>query len=159
MRAQQTFSILFWINKARTKNGKAPLCVRITVDGKRAELSAQREVPVFLWDAKAQILSGKTEEAKEINNHIAIVKSKLLKCSSILEARSEAVTAEKIKNEYTGVTEKPRTLLPVFRQHNDDIFTLVGNGYAKGTWVKFNTVLKHTEAFLLWKYRTADINL
>lgn len=159
MNTQQSFSILFWINKTRIKNGRAPLWVRITVDGRRVELSAQREIPVIQWDARAQLLTGKSEEAKEINNHIVIIKSKLLKCSSLLEARSEVVTAEKIKNEYTGVVEKPRMLLPIFRQHNDDILTLVGNGYAKGTWVKFNTVLKHTEAFLLWKYRSADINL
>jgi len=155
----QSFSILFWISKNRIKNGKAPLSVRITVNGRRVELSAQRDVTVINWDSKAQVLFGKSEEAKEINNHIAGIKIKLLNCCRKLEIRDELITAENIKNEYTGVVEKPRMLLPIFRQHNDDILTLVGNGYAKGTWVKFNTVLKHIEAFLQWKHKATDIDI
>jgi integrase/recombinase XerD len=35
----QSFSILFWIEKSRIKNGKASIIARITVNGKRAEIS------------------------------------------------------------------------------------------------------------------------
>ncbi len=70
-----------------------------------------------------------------------------------------AITADILKTEYTGKVEKPRMLLPIFKQHNDDIKALVGNGFAHGTWVKFNTIYKHIETFLSSKYGIADINL
>ncbi len=159
MNTLQTFAILFWISKNRIKNGKAPLWVRVTVDGKRVEMSAQREVTVREWDPRAQMATAKTPEGKEINNHLSLIKTKLLSCQSKLEARGEPVTAENLKNQYFGVVEKQRKLVPIFRQHNDDINSLIGNGYSRGTWVKFNTVLNHLEAFLLHKYSVTDISL
>ena len=159
MKAQQTFSILFWVNKNRLKNGKAPLSVRITVNGKRVELSAQREVSLLEWDARAQMVTGRTQEAKEINNHLAMLKARLLNCHGKLEVRGATVTAETLKNEFTGVVEKPRLLLPIIQQHNDDIKKLIGKDYSKATWIKYNTTQKHITEFLKWKYKLSDIGL
>lgn len=159
MKAQQTFSILFWVSKNRHKNGKAPLSVRITVDGKRVELSAQREVSLLEWDARAQMVTGRSQEAKQINNHLAMLKARLLNCHGKLEARGATITAETLKNEFTGVAEKPRLLLPIIQQHNDDIKKLIGKDYSKATWIKYNTTQKHITEFLKWKYNLSDINL
>ena len=159
MKRQQSFSILFWVSKKRLKNGRVPLSVRITVDGKRVELSAQRDVSLLEWDARAQMVTGKNKEAREINNHLALIKGKLLNSHSKLEARDATITAETLKNEYAGITEKPRKLLPIIQQHNDDINKLIGKGYSKATWVKYNTTQKHITDFLKWKYRISDIDL
>lgn len=159
MKAQQTFSILFWVNKNRLKNGKAPLSVRITVDGKRVELSSQREVSLLEWDARAQMVTGRSQEAKQINNHLAMLKARLLNCHGKLDARGATVSAETLKNEFTGVVEKPRLLLPIIQHHNDDIKKLIGKDYSKATWIKYNTTQKHITEFLKWKYKISDINL
>jgi hypothetical protein len=107
MKAQQTFSILFWVSKNRLKSGRAPLSIRITVDGKRVELSAQREVSLLEWDARAQLVTGRSQEAKEINNHLAILKARLLNCHGKLEARGVTITAETLKNEFTVLSKNP----------------------------------------------------
>lgn len=159
MKAQLTFSILFWVNKNRLKNGKVPLSVRITVDGKRAELSAQREVSLLEWNARAQMVTGRSQEAKEINNHLAMLKTRLLNCHGKLETRGATITAESLKNEFTGVIERPRLLLPIIQQHNDDIKKLIGKDYSKATWIKYNTTQKHITEFLKWKYNLSDISL
>lgn len=159
MEAQNTFSILFWLAKNRIKNGKAPISCRITVNGQRAELSAQREVTVLDWDTKAQIVTGRNQEAKEINNHLAMIKVKLLNCQSKLEARGVTITAEALKLEYTGIIERPRMLMEIIKQHNNDIKTLINKGYSKATWVKYETTKKHIEAFLKWKYSIADLDI
>jgi integrase len=156
---QQTLSILFWISKSRIKNGKAPISARITSNGRRAEIAVHRTVAVLEWDAKSQIVTGKGAEAKEINNHLAVVRSKLLSCHGKLEARGELITAEAIKRAYTGVVEKSRMLLPIIRQHNADIKTLIGHEYSRATWVKYETTKKHIENFLQFKYQVSDINL
>jgi len=41
------FSILFFIKKTKLlKNGEAPICLRITVNGKRAEVQIKRSIEV-----------------------------------------------------------------------------------------------------------------
>ena len=159
MEAKQTFSILLWIAKNRIKNGKAPLFARVTINGQRIELSVHREVSLIEWDSKAQMVIGKSQEAKEINNQITVIKSKLLACQSKLEARGATVTAQALKLEYTGVVERPRMLLSIITQHNKDIKTLIGKDYSKATWVKYETTKKHLEEFLKWKYSIADIDI
>jgi site-specific recombinase XerD len=159
MKAQTTFSILFWIAKNRIKDGKVPLSCRITVNGQRAEISAQREVSILDWDSKAQIVSGRTAEAKEINNHLALIKAKLLNCQTKLEASNTPITAETLKLEYTGVIERPRMLMEIITQHNHDVKTLIGKGYSKATWVKYNTTRQHVEEFLRWKYSISDLDI
>lgn len=50
MKNAHTFSILFWLKLANAKNGKAPLYARITVNGKRAELSLKQKITISNWD-------------------------------------------------------------------------------------------------------------
>ena len=38
MGSSRTFSIHFWLNTAKCKDGFAPIYARVTVDGKRAEI-------------------------------------------------------------------------------------------------------------------------
>ncbi len=42
MQTSKTFSIHFWLNTAKKKNGIAPVYARVTVNGKRAEISLKR---------------------------------------------------------------------------------------------------------------------
>jgi ribosome-interacting GTPase 1 len=58
------------------------------------------------WNPEAQMIASKTQEAKDTNNYLAIMKAKILSCQSKLEARGDTITAEEIKNEYVG--KKPR---------------------------------------------------
>lgn len=155
----QTFSILFRIAKARTKNGKAPISVRITVNGQRAEISTHRTVSPFEWDAKTQLCTAKGAEARELNILLAVIKGKLAGCYGRLLATNEFITAEAIKRAYTGVVEKPRMLLEIIIQHNKDIEALIGQEYSRATWVKYETTRKHIKDFLLYKYKRTDISL
>lgn len=147
----QTFSILFRVAKARTKNGKAPISVRITVNGQRAEISTHRSVSPFEWDAKNQLCTAKGADARELNNLLAVIKGKLVGCYGRLLATQEYITAEAIKQAYTGVVEKPRMLLEIIIQHNKDIAALIGQEYSRATWVKYETTRKHIKDFLLYK--------
>ena len=54
MRTSRTFSIHFWLNLAKKTDDLAPIYARVTVDGKRAEISLQREASVTYWDIKSK---------------------------------------------------------------------------------------------------------
>ena len=159
MKTQQTISILFWIKKNRIQNGNAPLFLRITIAGKRTEIYTNRTINILEWDASNQIATGRSAESKEINIHLSNLRLKVFNCQAKLEIKNEEVTVDKIKAEFKGIAEKIRTIIPIFKQHNNDIESLIGNGYAQGTLVKFNTVLKHLEDFLLFKFSQKDFSL
>ena len=161
MNKAQTFTILFWIKKNRVKKGKAPIFARVTIAGQRIELAVNREVSIVDWNPGGQRVTGRGEEAKEINNHLSLVRGKLLNCYGKLEMRGSPVTAELLKNEYTGavIKERPRMLMQIIQQHNKDIQTLIGKGYSRATWVKYQTTLKHITEFLKWKYSIVDVDI
>ena len=66
---------------------------------------------------------------------------------------------ENFKNEYLGIKERERLLIPIFTEHNRKIKELVGSEYAPGTLERYETSLKHTKDFLQWKYRVSDIDI
>lgn len=159
MQTQTSFAILFWIKKNRIKNGKALIYARVTINGSRLEISTQREVAIKDWDANSQSVKGRSNEARVINDQLAVIKAKILNCRSRVEASHEAVTTETLKNEYNGVNERPRMLIEIIEQHNCDIKSLIGKDFSEGTWKKYLTTKKHVQAFLKWKFNLADINL
>ena len=50
-----TFRILFYLKRTKLlKNGEAPIFMRITVNGERAEISTHRSIDPKLWDQKKE---------------------------------------------------------------------------------------------------------
>lgn len=52
-----------------------PIYLRITVNGKRAELSASRECDPALWNTKKGNITGNKEEAKILNSYLDKMKA------------------------------------------------------------------------------------
>ena len=58
--ARKSFSVLFFIKKAKLlKNGEAPVCMRITVNGCMVDISIKRSCPVNLWNQAKENSKGK----------------------------------------------------------------------------------------------------
>ncbi|WP_366944365.1 Arm DNA-binding domain-containing protein [uncultured Formosa sp.] len=79
MQTQPTFSVLFWVKQAITKNGKVPLYARITVNGKRAELSLKRKVNILDWDSNKSRVNGLSEESQLLNDYLKQVSAEFFK--------------------------------------------------------------------------------
>lgn len=65
MGTSRTFSIHFWLNLSKQNGDLAPIYARVTVDGKRAEISLKRQTKVTYWDTKSKRTASKTPEGKE----------------------------------------------------------------------------------------------
>jgi len=50
-------------------------------------------------------------------------------------------------------------LLAIFQERNERMKALIGKGYAKGTWNRFETALKLTRQFIQWKFKRDDITI
>lgn len=153
-------SILFYAKRAKASvNGLVPIYTRITINGKRIELSTNRFVEISKWSTEAGKMKGSSEEARSINSHLDMFKIKIIDVQMELIHKNIPITSETLKNKLLGTDERQRTLIPIFKDHNNKIKELVGKEYAPGTLERYNTSLKHTVEFLEWKYNISDIEI
>ena len=153
-------SILFYAKKAKAAaNGLVPIYARITINGKRIELSTNRFVEISKWSTEAGKMKGTSEDARSINNHLDLLKSQIRDAEMELIHKKITITTETIKSKQLGVDERARMLVPIFQDHNNKIKELVGKEYAPGTLERYTTSLKHTIEFMQWKYNISDIDI
>lgn len=155
-----TINVLFYIKRAKiNSNGLVPIFIRITVEGKRIDKSTGKYVLPEKWSTENSRLKGNSEEARLINNHLELLRMHVFEIEKQLLIKNETLNFENFKNEYLGIKERERLLIPIFTEHNRKIKELVGSEYAPGTLERYETSLKHTKDFLQWKYRVSDIDI
>ncbi|MGL2993483.1 site-specific integrase [Flavobacterium sp. TSSA_36] len=139
--------------------GLFPIYVRLTIEGKRLEYSTKKFIDPSKWSSTASKMKGNSEEARSINSIIDLIRSRVNEIQYELLKDGIIISLEEFKKRLLGTTERPRTLLPIFQNHNDKIKALIGKEYAPGTLQRYETSLKHTKDFLQWKYKVSDIEI
>jgi hypothetical protein len=66
------------------------------------------------------------------------------------------LSAQAIKDLITGVTEKSKMILDVFKHHNDQMKALEGIEFAPGTIGRYEISMQHTRDFIKWMYKVDD---
>ena len=156
----RTFNLLFFVKKSKVlANGTAPIYLRITIDGKQTEIAVKRYILPNKWNSSSQNVSGNSEEARTLNAYLKTFENQVYEAEHFLIKDKEPITTESLKNKILGVEEKAHMLIPIFQDHNNQIKTLLGSEYAKGTLTRYTTALKHTVDFLKWKYNVSDIDI
>jgi len=159
MNAPSTYSIMFYIRNDKAKNNEIPIYARITVEGKRSELSIKRTVPRGKWNNKSGLAKGNTESINNLNNYIHLVRSQLNNHFKKLLEDNTLITADAIKNSYLGKTAHKKTIVEVFEYHNSMMRSKIGIDFAKGTLTRYETTLKHIKEFMYTTYKKRDMFL
>ncbi|HNW97982.1 MAG TPA: site-specific integrase [Bacteroidales bacterium] len=155
-----TFSILFFVKRSRAlKNGALPIYARITINGKRAEFVIQKNVDECLWDNDKSCAKGNSKQSKEINDYLDYVKAKILFDKIYMEEHNEALTAFSLRDKYMGIDSKSKTILEIFKEHNEKCKNLMNIDFAPGTVERYNTCYKHIEDFIKLKFKREDLQL
>jgi integrase len=153
-----SFSILFYPKgNDADKNGLAPIYVRITVNGKRSELSIKRKIELSKWNTEAGKMRGTTTEVRELNRYMDNIRNKIYKIQEALLEQETMITAEIIRNIYTGKTQNHKMVLKEFQNHNDKVENLVGKDFAPGTAERYRTAKKHVEDYIKLEYKVTDL--
>ncbi len=154
------FSMLFYVKKQKNyTSGLAPIYLRITVDGKRSEITTNRECNPEKWNSKSGRLIGTKEDIKSFNAFLDNLQSKVYEAHRYLSENERPITAETLKNQFLGKIEKARMLIEIFKDHNLKVANLIGNEFAPATLKRYETSLRHTQAFLKYQYGVSDINI
>src|SRR4030095_15731478 len=156
-KGHQSFAILFWLNKQRSKNGKSSIYLRLTIDYKRVEIATHQMVYGHMWDQKAQRVKGRLEEAQIINRKLDIMQTDIHKHYGLLLAQERLITAEIIKKVYLGIGDKHRSLLEIFDLHNQRFLEKVKVGKkSPATLTRFHITKQKLIAFLRYQFKISD---
>ena len=157
---RNTLSVLFIIKKSKLlKNGEAPVCMRITVNKRVAEIMIKRSIPVDLWNQKKECSKGKDRVATELNHYINTVRAKVLQIHRELEIDNKPITANIIKDCFYGRDKVQRSLLEVYAEHNEKCRALIGKEYTESTVTKFDTSINRLKEYIRSCYHRDDIML
>ena len=103
---RSTFSVLFYVNKGKVKNGTAPVMGRITINGTQSQFSCKRSIPLTMWDVKGNCAKGRSREALDLNRDLDNIKAQIIKHyqhlseKDLARIKAEAKT-EELKNSAT----------------------------------------------------------
>ena len=133
---------------------------RVTVDGTQTQFSCMITIDPKVWDAKGGCATGRSAASVEANRVLGNMPVSINRHYREIMDRDNYVTAEKVKNAFLGLEHRCRTLLQVFKQHNEDYEKMYEAGMkAKATLLKYQCVYRHLEEFIYQRYHVRDIAL
>src|SRR5580693_5489868 len=108
---ESKMSILFYGKKSRKNNDNLlPIYLRVTIEGKRFEVTTNRCVESFKWQAKAEKVKGNTDEARSINSYFDLLKHKIYNYQREILKEDKAFCVENLRQKRFGITEQKRML-------------------------------------------------
>ena len=156
-----SFSLLFYIRRTKlNKAGEAPIFMRITVNGQRADASARRFIEPRLWNTAKGKAVENGRGCKELNFYLDAVSANILRIQRDMELEGAELSAHTVLDRYLGKERSERhTLLNVFREHNEKCRKLAGIDLAVATVERYDTCLRITEEFIRNTYKKKDLYL
>ena len=155
-----TFNTLFFLKRSGLKkDGTMPIMARITVNGTVAHFSTKLSIQPENWDARSNRAKGRDRSAKEMNLLLSEIQSSVTMSYHEVRSMEEIITAEQVKNNFLGISQNHKTILNLFREHNENIKSLIGISKTKATHQKYDRTYKHLEAFIKHKYNRSDMNI
>lgn len=152
---KNTFSVSFFVKRAKEKNGKFPIYTRITVDGKRADISIKREVEEQNWNGAKGMVKGTKDEIKALGAYIEQYRSMIVDHYQQMVLERKMITCEGIKNKVLGKNNYEHTLCTLVEYHNKQMPDVL----SPGTMKNYYTTERYIKKFLQEKLHTSDIFL
>lgn len=155
MKTNQTFSILFWINTARAKEDQAELYARISVNGKRVNLSLKEKVPVSQWDNIKLNVKGSSVKANQLNDYIETTRNEIFQSYRDLKSSGAHITAQAVKARYLGEDQQYPTMQQLMDYHNEKNRHILH----RDTQKHYRTSQKYILEYVKKEYKKPDCDL
>ncbi len=155
MQTTNTFTVIFFTRKSRNNSQKLTIYARITVNGKRTEISLKRSISVCNWDSSKGRARGTSQNIRILNNYLDHVYGQLLDCHKQLLEEFKIISPAAIKARYLGEDDQHKTLLELIEYHNTNMISVLKSGTMKN----YYTTEKYLNKFLSQKLKVKDIYL
>lgn len=151
--AGNTFGVAFYLKKQKvTQAGKSPIYARITVNGKRIEISVKRSIEENNWNPVKGMARGSRQEIANLNQHLDQFKVGILEIYQQLTIQKKLITADLLKNKFLGKDEQDYTICKMIEYHNREEM----ENLEWGTMKNYQTTQKYVILFLKEKLKTTD---
>ena len=117
----ETFSVIFHLRIERLQDEKMPVYARITINGKRIEISLKHKIAISDWNDKTGMAKNNNPEGKSLNKFMEQTRASLVSCYREMTLQRKNITTETFKKEYYGGNEDEYTLSKLMHYHNVDM--------------------------------------
>ncbi|WP_243397020.1 site-specific integrase [Flagellimonas pacifica] len=133
--------------------------LRVTVNGKRSEMSLQRKARPEKWDPKKGRVRGTIPSTLELNRFLDRIVSRVYQIQGELISDGIPNTSEMVLNTFQGKSDRSKTLLSIYGDHNDEILELVGREFSSGAYQRHLRTARHLKTFIKKEYGYGDISV
>ncbi|WP_268034862.1 phage integrase SAM-like domain and Arm DNA-binding domain-containing protein [Algoriphagus sp. PAP.12] len=155
MRTTNTFGVQFITRTNKAKDGLLPIYARVTVDGRRVEISLKRWIKPGDWNGSKGMAKGSREEIKSLNHYLDEVQARIMECYQEMQVQKRLITADAIKSMFLGTDQKDFTLCKLVDYHNQ----AMRDTLTWGTMKNYFTTQKYIHRFLKERFGTTDMFL
>lgn len=160
MEKRNTFSILFYLKKDKIdKTNQAPIYMKITINGVKAECATQRRIEVTQWRANGNMPN--TSKFRAINDHLTTMRSKIMEAHTELIKLGITPTPKVLIEMLNGrqAIQSNKTIKQAIQAQYERVYNLIGTSFSKATATRYNTIVGHMDDFIPTTYKKQDINL
>jgi integrase len=152
-------TVNFSLKKTKSRaDGKCPVYVRCTMNNQRFELSTGIFIISEFWNDQKQLVIGRSEEAKILNNRLDKIRTRVQDVYNLTESKGEAFAALHVKNRLLRVSNE-RGVLEILDIIIKGIEARIGSDYSEGTLKHYKTTRERLIEFLKKKFGKNDIGL
>jgi hypothetical protein len=129
-------SILFFPRKSKPNSqGEVPIYMHVTINGERFDLGTKRFTVPGNWSIAAGKAKGNSEAARSINSFLDTLRAKAFDHQKQILIEGKELTMVEFKNRWQGFSSgRPRMLMEIFEQHNEQMKTLVNREFPPLLW-------------------------
>ncbi len=149
-----------WLYKSKSnKRSEAPIYLRITVDGKRTEISTGIIIQIHKWNNKKELIRGNSEDVIILNRRLRKLKSDISNLIDNISQKDIVITPELLKVKLMGKDKVNSTLMDVIDSHIMLLKSKVGIELSTVPYKKLQIVKNRIDEFLNCHYSRRDIGL
>lgn len=152
--------ILLYLNTSRTsKQGTAPLLIRLTLNGVRKHINTGIHLNPKYWNREKQVVKSNHPQAKDIGKLLSDKKKVLEDAFYKFSVNNSSVTLEEFIFHLGAGIKKEHSLIELFELHNSEIENRLGVDYSHPTYDKYVVTLNKLKNFLTEKIGRKDMPL
>ncbi len=155
-----TNRVSFVIRRGRTlKNGEVTILWRITVNGEREKLTANRTIHPDSWDQDKGKPKDYSREADRLNEYLKKKELEVFDAEMELDRQGIPVSARNIKDYLQENSRVSSGILELFADCNKKFYEREGIDRSKATAERYETGLSHLCENIQWDYKSKDMPL
>ena len=153
---KESFSIKFYLNPAKVRDGKHQIYVRVIVEREKVEMVTKLFVDPKQWNED----NGRTKRSASVNDELSEVENEIRKVRRKIIDDNKKLSAKLLKQYYKGEKNFKVKLLEYFKNHINELEQYTkANTISPATVTAYNTTYKALDKFLNEHKKCGDINI